>query len=709
MEERIKEMLEKNKNELITSQREIEHLEKELKDLEMEQKNMPQSSYEKERLNIETKKENEENKIKKISILINSLENIMWNRKKIEDLRNIEARDQIDEKMIEEEIKLREHEIESSTKNIPLEDLEKIEKEVSKQDSEQIERKYKTTIELKEDVLRSKEEVLKLEKEMKQLRDSKKTIPNDEYIKEEKTINKYLLKEQRKVEEYKKINSAYNDFINKLSRLNYLKTSQELSNILNKNNESRNNKTEIKNAEKELELSRIYLSQFLTKELIEEIEKEFDSTIEIDKEDKKTKEKIEDTQEKTEYIDKTEIEKPRERIENETEEEYLAFLDDYYRKHYNDSFKSPNNFTEETRETINEPIKPLANFLEPDNSKEPTFTDEEEEPTFTDEEDEEEPRFIGEEDEEEPRFIDEEDEEEEPTFTDEEDEEEEPTFTDEEEEEPRFIDEEDEEEEPRFIDEEDDEEEINRENEEEYEIKLKRKPKLSSKTKSILKKAIPIAVAAVLGIAGIKIASNKYKYPDNLTTQTSGQEVESNNENYEEENNDLIVDDTSTEGYDIEEETSKEKESDDSDKNLDWDNITSQNIDEELDLGIKVKINAGSKIYKNAKDSILEENQYNPYYNNPEEERVILGVSISHNNEIHNIFACTENAHEEIANLLNNGGTIESVLTGNSDRVKELKKYDGKSKMSANDINNMAEGWYNINSVVINNERGLTL
>ena len=106
---------------------------------------------------------------------------------------------------------------------------------------------------------------------------------------------------------------------------------------------------------------------------------------------------------------------------------------------------------------------------------------------------------------------------------------------------------------------------------------------------------------------------------------------------------------------------------------------------------------------------MLEENQYNPYYNNPEEERGILGGSISQNGTIHNIFACTENAKEEINNLLNNGGIVESILTGNSSRIKELKKYDGTTRLSANEINNLAEGWYNINSVAFNNEKGLTL
>ena len=106
---------------------------------------------------------------------------------------------------------------------------------------------------------------------------------------------------------------------------------------------------------------------------------------------------------------------------------------------------------------------------------------------------------------------------------------------------------------------------------------------------------------------------------------------------------------------------------------------------------------------------MTEEEQYQmtPYYKNNEEKRVILGLAISKDNKLYRVYACTEDGQAKIKELLNDGGKIESVLTGNIDRVEQLKKYDGKKTMSADEINNLAEGWYNINSIAFNNERGL--
>ena len=131
-----------------------------------------------------------------------------------------------------------------------------------------------------------------------------------------------------------------------------------------------------------------------------------------------------------------------------------------------------------------------------------------------------------------------------------------------------------------------------------------------------------------------------------------------------------------------------------------------ENNELELNIGSTITLNQNSKIYKTAKDSILEENQYNPYYDNNNEKRVVLGVSIQHNGELTNIFAHMDNAKERISELLNDGGTIESVLTGNIERETSLKNFKGNSKLSKDEINDKAEGWYNINSVANKVERG---
>ena len=124
-------------------------------------------------------------------------------------------------------------------------------------------------------------------------------------------------------------------------------------------------------------------------------------------------------------------------------------------------------------------------------------------------------------------------------------------------------------------------------------------------------------------------------------------------------------------------------------------------------IGETVTIVPNSKIYISEDRAMFEkeEDMQNSNYKNSDDKRVILGVAISKDNKLYQICACTQNYEEKIQSLLNDGGKIESVLTGNVDRVERLKQYDGKY-MSAEEINNLAEGWYNVNSIIKNNERG---
>lgn len=128
------------------------------------------------------------------------------------------------------------------------------------------------------------------------------------------------------------------------------------------------------------------------------------------------------------------------------------------------------------------------------------------------------------------------------------------------------------------------------------------------------------------------------------------------------------------------------------------DEISKPNENTNLNIGSIITLNENLKIYKNFQDACFEENSYRPYFYNNIEKRTILGVSILYNNEIVNIFAYMENANSKINYYINNGGNIISVLTGNIEQNKFLKEYNGE-KLSVEEINNNAEGWYNINSV----------
>ena len=186
---------------------------------------------------------------------------------------------------------------------------------------------------------------------------------------------------------------------------------------------------------------------------------------------------------------------------------------------------------------------------------------------------------------------------------------------------------------------------------------------------------------------------------------------ENNNDNIQisENNNDNTQEDYIEKSLD--EEITQEIDINDITKEVEEEKTIEEDIDgfdkDNFKIGETVTIVPNSKIYISEDGAMFEkeEDMQNSNYNNSDDKRVILGVSISKDNKLYQICACTKNFEEKIQSLLNNGGKIESVLTGNIDRIERLKQFDGKY-MSAEDINNLAEGWYNANSIIKNNEKG---
>lgn len=258
-------------------------------------------------------------------------------------------------------------------------------------------------------------------------------------------------------------------------------------------------------------------------------------------------------------------------------------------------------------------------------------------------------------------------------------------------------------------------------NEEKTEIKDRiknvRKPKFKDKIKKIFKRAKIIVLAAILAIA-TKVTMNLYKNNSNIkkdiaieATQAPDEELENELDGIEDQqdNNYESQDEEIKQEIDIDAITKEVEE----EKTIEEDKSIEEDIDEfdkdNFKIGEKVTIVPGSKIYISEDRAMneREEDMQNPYYKNSDDKRVVLGVAISKDNKLYQICACTQNCEEKIQSLLNDGGKIESVLTGNVDRVEKLKQYDGKY-MSAEDINRLAEGWYNVNSIIKNNERGRT-
>ena len=215
-----------------------------------------------------------------------------------------------------------------------------------------------------------------------------------------------------------------------------------------------------------------------------------------------------------------------------------------------------------------------------------------------------------------------------------------------------------------------------------------RKPKFKDKIKNILKRLKYIAAAAIIGLGIFGLSKINRNNNEPQAPKQSYENDQNSETNANEEEIDKMISDA--------------KENPDK-KNEEDEEIEAELLEsEDITLGTRVTLKEGSNVYRTAKDSILEENQYNPRYKDPTEKRVVLGVSIIKDNKTYNIFACTEDAKKEIEELLNDGGKVESVLLGNEEQDKELKDFNG-SFMGAEKINHYSEGWYNMSSIIYEN------
>ena len=264
---------------------------------------------------------------------------------------------------------------------------------------------------------------------------------------------------------------------------------------------------------------------------------------------------------------------------------------------------------------------------------------------------------------------------------------------------------------------------VEEEQAEEEEVKEVRPPKFITKIKDWVKKHKRIIASVVgalmiggaaLGIIKLNSGNNSQsQIPTEPTTSTVSDDLEDTNSEettYELPEMPTIITDQQEEFIDsllqqedeelLGPEVSIEEQTESSNNE---ETETYSDASQDILIGGQVNINDGSRIYATAADSILEENSYNPYYNSSQ-DRVVLGVSIEHNGNIVNVLANTENYNQKIIDLLSDGGQIVSVLTAAQDKVTQ--NFDGQTPMTSSEINEVAEGFYNIGSVSNNNERG---
>lgn len=125
----------------------------------------------------------------------------------------------------------------------------------------------------------------------------------------------------------------------------------------------------------------------------------------------------------------------------------------------------------------------------------------------------------------------------------------------------------------------------------------------------------------------------------------------------------------------------------------------------ENSIQIGSEVTVKGNIYQNVFDAYFQENSHVPPFDN-DIKRIVLGVGINDGQEIIRKYAYDENVNEDIQQMINNGGEIVTVLTANKD--KYLSNYGNTEKITKEQLKVIAEGWYNINDVNLENMKGLS-
>ncbi len=120
-------------------------------------------------------------------------------------------------------------------------------------------------------------------------------------------------------------------------------------------------------------------------------------------------------------------------------------------------------------------------------------------------------------------------------------------------------------------------------------------------------------------------------------------------------------------------------------------------------IGSEVTVNGD--VHRNVFDAYFQENSHIPTFDD-ETKRIVLGVGIIDGQGVVRKYAYNENANQDIQQMLNNGGEIVTVLTANKD--KYLSSYGNTEKITKEQLEAIAEGWYNINDINLENVKGLS-
>ena len=125
----------------------------------------------------------------------------------------------------------------------------------------------------------------------------------------------------------------------------------------------------------------------------------------------------------------------------------------------------------------------------------------------------------------------------------------------------------------------------------------------------------------------------------------------------------------------------------------------------EIPVEIGSEVTVSGNIYKESANAYLQQEAMIPTFD-AETKRIVLGVGVEVDGKIIRNYASTENANQNIQNLLNNGGEVVTVLTANKD--KYLAAYGNTQKITEDQVVKIAEGWYNINDINLENRKGIS-
>ena len=228
------------RNLITQSQNEIDHLNDVRRQLEEARSTMTEEEYNRELADINSHLETEQERLEENQRINRHYNNVLTNLNAINDIRNIEPRDDEEREEIEREITARQEEIQRVSGNLPEELLAQARSEVLQRNttnqtqasqptttpsvSEPTQEQAETTkLEaLQRQIQTSQQEILHLNEVMRQLQLARNLLSEEEYERERQNITNYIERATNQLREQNTTITAYNNMLDNIRKLNVL-------------------------------------------------------------------------------------------------------------------------------------------------------------------------------------------------------------------------------------------------------------------------------------------------------------------------------------------------------------------------------------------------------------------------------------------------------------------------------------------------------